>query len=63
MKVSVVIPVHNGMPYLPLTIESIFSTTYADIEVIISNDCSDDGTIEFLRNLNDSTFYIEKQKL
>jgi glycosyltransferase involved in cell wall biosynthesis len=46
--VSVVIPVKNGMPYLKNCIESVFASTYSNIEIIVSHDNSSDGTSEYL---------------
>ncbi len=43
-RVSVGMPVHNGMPYLPGTIASMTSQTYADLEIVICDDASTDET-------------------
>ena len=42
-KVSIIIPVRNGIKYLPLTIESIMKTTYPNYKIIIVESESDDG--------------------
>ena len=44
MKVSVVIPVHNGERYLAEAIESILSQTFRDFELLIVDDGSTDGS-------------------
>jgi glycosyltransferase involved in cell wall biosynthesis len=41
--VSIVIPVYNGSNYLREAIESALSQTYANIEVLVINDGSNDG--------------------
>ncbi len=41
-KVSIVIPVYNGANYLQEAIDSALAQTYANIEVIVINDGSDD---------------------
>jgi glycosyltransferase involved in cell wall biosynthesis len=43
-EVSVVMPVFNGEKYLRDAIESILSQTFSDIEFIIVDDCSSDGS-------------------
>ena len=44
MKVSVVIPVHNGEKYLAQAIESVLGQTFRDFELLIVDDGSTDGT-------------------
>jgi len=46
--VSVVMPVHNALPYLDEAIESILSQTYSDFEFVILDDASTDGSAERL---------------
>lgn len=43
-KVSIVLPVYNGEKYIGEAIESILRQTYSNIELIIVDDCSSDGT-------------------
>ncbi len=48
VKVSVVIAVYNGEPYLRECLNSILSQTLGDIEIICINDASTDNTLEIL---------------
>ena len=48
-KVSVVMPVHNAMPYLDIAVESILGQTFEDFEFVILDDASTDGSRERLR--------------
>lgn len=49
--ISVIVPVYNGQDYLSKCIESIESQTYQNLEVIIINDGSTDGTAKVCRKL------------
>ena len=48
-KVSVVMPVHNAMPYLDIAVESILAQTFQNFEFVILDDASTDGSTERLR--------------
>jgi GT2 family glycosyltransferase len=47
--VSVVMPVHNALPYLGPGVASILGQTFAEFEFIILDDASTDGSTEELR--------------
>lgn len=49
--VSVIIPTHNRLPYLPEAVESVFAQCYANWELIIVDDGSTDGTVDYLHAL------------
>ena len=44
MKLSVIVPVYNNIKYLPQCIDSIISQEYRDIEIILVDDGSTDGS-------------------
>ena len=48
--VSICLPVYNGARYLGKSIESVLNQTFADFELLISNDCSKDGSWEIVQN-------------
>lgn len=50
--VSVIIPSYNCLAYLPKAIASIFQQDRSDVEIIIVNDNSTDGTAEYLDTLS-----------
>ena len=52
-RVSVLMSVYNGAPYLELAVQSILSQTYDDFEFIIVNDGSTDDTDEILDRFSD----------
>ena len=47
-KIDVLLATYNGETYLKEQIESILNQTYQNISLIISDDCSQDGTREIL---------------
>jgi glycosyltransferase involved in cell wall biosynthesis len=61
--VSIVIPVHNGEKYIKEAIDSCFAQSYANIEVIVVDDKSEDTTLDILRGYGDkiSVIPVEKQ--
>lgn len=61
-KVSIVIPVYNGANYLAEAIDSALAQTYANFEVIVVNDGSDDGgaTARIAQGYGNRIRYFEK---
>ena len=51
--VTAIITTHNRLALLKKAIESVKRQTYENIEVIVVDDHSDDGTKEYCQNLND----------
>ena len=52
-KVTVLMPVYNGEPYLREAIDSILNQTFTDFELIILDDCSKDGSVELIKTYTD----------
>lgn len=48
-KISIVIPSFNKVAYIGLTLESIFAQRYPNLEVIIQDGGSTDGTVEVIK--------------
>ena len=48
-KVSIGLPVYNGDKLLPAVLDSLLSQSYADFELIISDNCSTDRTSDICR--------------
>jgi glycosyltransferase involved in cell wall biosynthesis/radical SAM superfamily enzyme YgiQ (UPF0313 family) len=48
--VSVCIPVYNGEKYISEALESVIAQTYSNIEIIISDNDSDDKTLEIIQS-------------
>jgi glycosyltransferase involved in cell wall biosynthesis len=47
--VSVVVASHNHAEYLEQRMDSLINQTYQDIEILVIDDCSTDGSVEVLR--------------
>ena len=63
-KVSIIIPVYNSKTTIEKCLESIISQTYKNIEIIVIDDGSTDGTKELLKvkYLNKDKIFIYEQK-
>ena len=48
-QISVVMPVHNALPYLNAAVESILGQTFGRFEFVILDDASTDGSTQSLR--------------
>ena len=48
-EVTVIIPVYNTEKYLEKCIESVINQTFKDLEIILINDCSTDGSLKIIR--------------
>ena len=51
--VSVLVAVHDGEPFVRTALLSVLRQTVADLELVVVDDCSTDGTAETLASLGD----------
>jgi glycosyltransferase involved in cell wall biosynthesis len=58
LEFSVVIPVRNGGEYIKECVNSILAQTVQNFDLIILDNASTDGTVAWLRSLNDSRITI-----
>ena len=49
MKISIIIPVYNGEQYIRKCLDSVKKQTYPDIETVVINDGSTDGSEKVLK--------------
>lgn len=57
--ISVIVPVYNTKPYLQECINSILSQTYKNIEIIIVDDGSDDGSSDICDKMQENNRSIQ----
>lgn len=50
---AVIIPVFNGMPFLPEAVNSVFSQSMSDFHLYLIDDCSIDQSVEFISTIHD----------
>lgn len=60
IKFSIIIPVHNGMPFIKECVESALAQDYQNYNIIILENMSDDGTAEYLDSLDSNKITIIK---
>jgi glycosyltransferase involved in cell wall biosynthesis len=53
-KYSILLPVRNGGIYIQECVASILSQTYKDFNFIILDNCSSDGTVEWIQSIKDA---------
>lgn len=53
MKVSIITTAYNVEAYIEQCLTSLVNQTYKDIEIILVNDCSTDGTMEIVNRFED----------
>ena len=61
-KVSVVIPVYNRERYVKEAVDSALGQTYPDIEVVVVDDCSTDGTADILAGYGDAIRVVRHER-
>lgn len=64
-SISIILPVYNGQTFITDSVNSVLQQKYTDFEFLIIDDCSTDGSWEYLNSLNDnriSLFRNEKNK-
>lgn len=59
---SVIIPSKNRAVYLEQAVQSVFSQSFADFELIVVDNCSEDNTSELLSALRDPRLIVFRQE-
>ena len=58
MKYSIILPVRNGGEYVKECVHSILSQTLNDFNLIVLDNCSTDGTLQWIQSLHDERIII-----
>jgi glycosyltransferase involved in cell wall biosynthesis len=56
-------PTYNGMPHIRSAVESVLSQNFLAWELIISDDGSSDGTLDYLKSINDTRVRVIRQQI
>ena len=57
-EVSIITPCYNSANFIQETVSSVLKQTFTDWEWVITDDCSQDNTVELLKSINDSRIKI-----
>ena len=61
-QLTVGLPVHNAMPYLPEAVESILAQSMQDFQVLAIVDGSTDGSLQYLHSIRDGRLRVVEQQ-
>jgi glycosyltransferase involved in cell wall biosynthesis len=61
-RITVLLPVYNGLPHIRHAVDSVMTQTYRDFTLHLVNDGSTDGTAEYLNSLDDPRIKVTHQK-
>jgi glycosyltransferase involved in cell wall biosynthesis len=59
---TVGLPVHNAMPFLPQTLDSLLGQSYEDFELLVIDDGSTDGSLAYLKSIKDRRLRLISQE-
>jgi glycosyltransferase involved in cell wall biosynthesis len=59
--ITILMPVWNGLPFIREAVDSVLAQDFSDWELIISDNGSTDGTLEYLTTLSDPRIHMYRQ--
>ena len=63
VEISVILPVYNGIKYIQNSVESVLNQGFRNFEFIILDDCSSDGSWEYLQSLDDPRIRLFRNEI
>jgi len=60
--ITVLMPVYNGMPYLPEAVESVLQQAHRNLTLLIVDDGSQDGSLRYLESVKDPRVAVISQE-
>src|SRR5688572_25320978 len=60
--ISIILPVYNGLHYLDASLTSVLDQSYVNFELLIIDDHSDDGSLQYLQSLEDKRIQLFKNE-
>ena len=61
-SISIILPTYNGIKYLNKSITSVLQQQFSDFELLIIDDCSADGSWEYLQSLKDERIKLYRNE-
>jgi glycosyltransferase involved in cell wall biosynthesis len=57
-KITVTLPVYNGMPFLKAAVDSVLEQSYRDFRFLVVDDGSTDGSKDYLKSIKDTRLRV-----
>ncbi|MDX6504123.1 MAG: hypothetical protein QOE29_1248 [Gaiellaceae bacterium] len=61
-RVTVLLAVHNGEPYVHQAVQSVLAQTFADFELLVVDDASTDGTVATIESFGDERIRVVRNE-
>ena len=62
LPISIILPTYNGIKYINKSVSSVLEQEFTDFEFLIIDDCSTDGSWEYLQNLQDKRITLYRNE-
>lgn len=62
-KFSIMVPLYNKLPQLKLYFERIINQSFTDYEIVVVDDCSFDGSYEYIKSLNNDKIKLYRNNI